>query len=94
MLCAGVMSCEALRILLKRGKPRCIPEAFHFDPYNREYVRSRRARMTSGLFRRLVRWVAMRRFPSMRRLHTAERAARAGRADAWRRLYSGPGFTC
>ena len=79
MLCTGIMTCEALRILLERGEPRCVPQAFYFDPYNREYVQARTTRNLSGLFRRLVRWVAFRRFPSLLRLHKSELAA-AGRS--------------
>jgi molybdopterin/thiamine biosynthesis adenylyltransferase len=79
MLCTGIMACEVLRILLGRGEPRCVPQAFYFDPYNREYVQARTTRNLSGLFRRLVRWVAFRRFPSLLRLHKNELAA-AGRS--------------
>jgi len=32
-LCAGMAAAEALRILLKRGRPRCAPRYFQFDPY-------------------------------------------------------------
>jgi len=32
-LCAGMAATEALRILLKRGRPRCAPRYFQFDPY-------------------------------------------------------------
>lgn len=75
MLCAGIMACEVMRILTRRGVPRCVPRAFYFDPFNREYVRARRSRMTSRIFRWLVRRVAFRRFPSLLRLHLSELAA-------------------
>ena len=75
MLCAGIMASEALRILIGRGKPRCVPRAFYFDPFNREYVRSRCSRMASRLVRWLVRRVAFRRFPSLLRMHRRELAA-------------------
>ncbi len=75
MLCAGIMASEALRILIGRGKPRCVPKAFYFDPFNREYVRSRCSRMASRLVRWLVRRVAFRRFPSLLRMHRRELAA-------------------
>jgi len=38
-LCAGMAATEALRILLKRGQPRCAPHYVQFDPYRRIYKR-------------------------------------------------------
>lgn len=32
-LCAGMAATEAIRILLGRGRPRCAPRYFQFDPY-------------------------------------------------------------
>jgi len=32
-LCAGMAATEAIRILLRRGRPRCAPRYFQFDPY-------------------------------------------------------------
>ncbi len=36
-LCAGMAATEAIRILLKRGRPPCAPRYFQFDPYCRIY---------------------------------------------------------
>jgi len=36
-LCAGMAATEAIRILLRRGRPRCAPYYFQFDPYRRIY---------------------------------------------------------
>jgi molybdopterin/thiamine biosynthesis adenylyltransferase len=36
-LCAGMAATEVVRILLRRGRPRCAPHYFQFDPYRRIY---------------------------------------------------------
>lgn len=78
MLCAGLMGIEALRILLRRGEPQCVPHACCFNPLTRRYVRTEEKRGRAGWRERIVRWLAMRKYPSLNRLHRAERAV-AGR---------------
>jgi len=38
-LCAGMATTEVVRILLRRGRPRCAPHYVQFDPYRRIYKR-------------------------------------------------------
>ncbi len=71
MLCGGLAVTEAIRILLGRGAAQPVPRSYYFDPYAREYVRGESKR--GGWRDRLVRWLAMRRYPSLLRLHRSER---------------------
>jgi molybdopterin/thiamine biosynthesis adenylyltransferase len=75
MLSAGIMSTEVLRILLRRGKPLCVPHAYCFNPYLREYVHTHERRGRAGWRDRLFRWLALRKHPSLLRMHRSERMA-------------------
>lgn len=81
-LAAGIVAPEVLRIVLKRGRPRCVPHASYFDSYSGEFVRTclRRGRVT--LRDRLVRWIGMRMYPGLGALHEREISARAGAGAA------------
>jgi molybdopterin/thiamine biosynthesis adenylyltransferase len=79
MLCAGLAATEALRILLGRGRPRCVPHAVYFNPYTHEFVQSRSRKGRAGFRDRLLRKLGILFYPGLRKMHAAEtRAAGEG----------------
>jgi len=62
LLCAGVMACEATRLLLKRPGTRCVPAYTQFDPYT--------GRLRHGTLRWGMRglWIRFKKYILMRRL--------------------------
>jgi hypothetical protein len=75
MMASGVIATETLRVLLKRTGLRCVPYNYYIDPYDREYYRGFARFGRVRLRDRLMRWMAFRRYPSLKRLHDAERLA-------------------
>ena len=72
MLCAGIMSTEVMRILLKRDKPLCVPHAFYFNAESHDYSHSCVRKGRCRLLDRLARHILFRRMPGLRRLHEEE----------------------
>ena len=70
LLCAGLAATEVLRILLKREAPHCVPHSVYFDPYRGRLIQ--RSRSHGGWGGRLRRWLALRRYPGLLRLHRQE----------------------
>ena len=76
MLCTGIVVNEVMRILTRREAPLCVPHALFFDPYGRSFTRRRRPR--NRWIGRLVQRLVFRRYPSLVRLHQAEKQAALG----------------
>ena len=60
-LCAGMATTEALRILLRRGRPRCAPHYVQFDPYRRIYQRGYMPGGNRNPIQRVKLWYLRRR---------------------------------
>ncbi len=56
LLAANLVTTEAVKILLKRGKVPCIPHSSHFDPYVRKYKKVYLPRGNRGLMQQLKIW--------------------------------------
>jgi hypothetical protein len=72
MMSSGIIVTETLRVLLKRPGLRCVPHNYYFDPYAREYYRGWAPFGRVRLRDRLMKWLAFRRYPSLKRLHEGE----------------------
>ncbi len=77
MICSGIMATEVMRVLLKREGLRAVPHSYYFDPYGKRYDRGFFRFGRTRLRDRLMRWLAFRIYPGLRRLHDAERARRS-----------------
>ena len=75
LMASGVIATETLRVLLKRPGLRCVPYNYYIDPYDREYYHGFARFGRIRLRDRFMKWMAFRRYPSLRRLHEAERLA-------------------
>jgi len=73
-LCTALATTEVMRILLKQGAPKCVPQSFYFDPSNHQVVTTNARR--NRLRDRVVRWFALRRFPGLMSLHKTEQLER------------------
>ncbi len=57
-LAANLVTCEVVKLLLKRGKVKCIPHSSHIDPYVRKYKKVHLRRGNRSLIQRLkIRYV-------------------------------------
>lgn len=72
MICSGIMVTEVIRVLLQRPNIKAIPHSYYFDPAGKRYYHGF-ARFGRGRLRdRLMRWMAFRIYPGLKRLHEAE----------------------
>jgi molybdopterin/thiamine biosynthesis adenylyltransferase len=81
-LASGIVAPEVLRILLQRGRPRCVPHASYFDSYSGEHVRTCLRLGRTGLRDRIVRRIGMHMYPGLLTLHGREMAERLTPAAA------------
>ncbi len=81
MMSSSVIVTETLRVLLKREGVRCVPHNYYFDPYGRKYHRGFAPFGRVRLRDRIMKWMAYRRYPSLKRLHDAE--VRSRREEAF-----------
>jgi len=61
-LCAAMTATEVTRILLHRGKPKCVPHYSQFDPYRRTYRRGYVPWGNRNPIQRFKLWLARRRY--------------------------------
>jgi hypothetical protein len=66
LLCAGVMACEATRLLLNRPGTRFVPAYAQFDPYTGRMRRGRLRWGLRGLWIRLKKAILFRRLKKLR----------------------------
>ncbi len=76
MMASSVIATETLRVLLKRKGVRAVPHNYYFDPYARKYYRGWAPFGRVRLRDRFMKWMAYRRYPSLKRLHDEEKVAR------------------
>jgi molybdopterin/thiamine biosynthesis adenylyltransferase len=79
MLCAGLAATEAMRILLGRGRPRCVPHAAYFNPYTHEFVQSYSRKGRARLRDRILRRLGIMLYPELKKIHVEEARTAGGR---------------
>jgi len=57
LLCANIVTCEALKLILKKGNVSLAPTSFHFDPYLHVYKKTTLLMGNRGLLQRIKLWV-------------------------------------
>ncbi|MFW6152591.1 MAG: ThiF family adenylyltransferase, partial [Verrucomicrobiota bacterium] len=82
LMSSGIIATEALRVLLKRPGIKAVPYNFYFDPYGHSYYRGWAPFGRVRLRDRLMRFMAFRRYPSLKRLHDSEKEARKVEPEA------------
>lgn len=75
LLCAAAAGTEVLKLICGRGRPATAPCGTYYDPYRGRTVPLRpRPSLRRSLRGRVLRWLAFRRFPSVRAMHERELA--------------------
>jgi molybdopterin/thiamine biosynthesis adenylyltransferase len=76
-MCSAAAATEAMKILTgRKQKLAAAPNGIYIDPYRLQIMSLRSTRLWRWLKRKIVLWAFLRQFPSMRKAHEAELAAR------------------
>ncbi|PCJ57392.1 MAG: hypothetical protein COA79_16115 [Planctomycetota bacterium] len=71
-MCTGLVSCEVLRIILKRNPPMCAPRSIYVDPYERGMIYKKRRPFRFKFIQKFLLGKAFQLYPSLNDLHIAE----------------------
>lgn len=75
-MCSAAASTEVLKILTGRGRTAKAPYGVYIDPYRLQMLSLKSNRLWRWIKQKVVLWAFLRQFPSIRKVHEEELAAR------------------